>query len=38
VLPNPVAVVDADSIAAAERIIRPYIRRTPVKLESLQHT
>jgi threonine dehydratase len=30
VLPNPVAAVDAGSIAAAERIIRPYIRRTPV--------
>lgn len=28
--PNPVATVDAERIAAAERIIRPYIRRTPV--------
>ena len=28
--PNPVAAVDAESIAVAERIIRPYIRRTPV--------
>ena len=27
---NPVAAVDAERIAAAERIIRPYIRRTPV--------
>jgi threonine dehydratase len=28
--PNPVAAIDAERIAAAERIIRPYIRRTPV--------
>ncbi len=28
--PNPVAAVDAERIAVAERIIRPYIRRTPV--------
>jgi threonine dehydratase len=28
--PNPVASIDAERIAAAERIIRPYIRRTPV--------
>jgi threonine dehydratase len=27
---NPVAVIDAERITAAERIIRPYIRRTPV--------
>jgi threonine dehydratase len=28
--PNPVAAIDAERITAAERIIRPYIRRTPV--------
>ncbi len=28
--PNPVALVDAEHIIATERIIRPYIRRTPV--------
>lgn len=28
--PNPVALVDAERITAAERIIRPYVRRTPV--------
>ncbi|HEY6235669.1 MAG TPA: threonine/serine dehydratase [Candidatus Elarobacter sp.] len=28
--PNSLAAIDADSIAAAERIIRPYVRRTPV--------
>jgi threonine dehydratase len=28
--PLPVAAVDAERIAAAERVIRPYIRRTPV--------
>ncbi|HYW53224.1 MAG TPA: threonine/serine dehydratase [Dongiaceae bacterium] len=28
--PNPVAEIGAERIAAAERIIRPYIRRTPV--------
>jgi threonine dehydratase len=28
--PNSVAAVDAEGIAVAERIIRPYIRRTPV--------
>ncbi len=27
---NPVAVIDAERIAAAERIIRPFVRRTPV--------
>jgi threonine dehydratase len=28
--PQPVAAIDAERIAAAERVIRPYIRRTPV--------
>ena len=28
--PNSVAAIDAERIAAADRIIRPYIRRTPV--------
>ena len=28
--PNSIAAIDADRIAAAERIIRPYVRRTPV--------
>jgi threonine dehydratase len=28
--PNPVVAIDAERIAAAERVIRPYIRRTPV--------
>jgi threonine dehydratase len=28
--PNPVVLIDAERIAAAERVISPYVRRTPV--------